>query len=350
MHHMNIASQARTTLSLLALLAALAARAEAVSIQWTFVGNPGNAPDPLVALTDKTTGYGSVDHNYNISTNLVTYSQYAEMLNVKDRSGFNQFRLYNPAMSDATHGGIQFNAAAPAGSKYSVMAGRGDRPAAYVNWYDAIRFANWLNNGQGNGSTEVGAYTLGLLDQDAKPLNPQAVTRNPGAQVFLPSENEWYKAAYYDPGTQSYFRFATGTNTIPVWGPPSGDANIANYVPGGYPGSLYELSIGHTTDVGAFYNAVSPYGTYDQSGNVDQWNESTIQVGIYQFRGLRGGTYNYVWDHMLASYRGNAHPNGEYSNVGFRLASVAVNVPEPSSAVLALIAGALLWWRRRRLK
>lgn len=348
MHPMNIASRARTAFSLLVLLAIFAARAEAVTMQWTFVGNPGNAPDPLVALTDETSGYGPVDYNYNIGTNLVTYGQYAEMLNAKDLNGSNQFRLYNAGMADPTHGGIRFVPANPSGSKYVVMAGRENRPAAYVAWNSAIRFANWLNNGQGNGSTETGAYTLGPLDPNGRPLNPAAVTRNPGAQVFLPSENEWYKAAYYNPDTESYFRFATGTNTIPIWGPPSGDPNIANFVPGGYPGSLYELSIGHTTDVGAFYNAVSPYGTYDQSGNVDQWNESMIQVGDYQFRGLRGGAYSYVWDHMLASYRGNAHPNGEYSSVGFRVASIAASVPEPSSLALALIAGALLWWRRRR--
>lgn len=319
-------------------------------MQWTFIGNPGNAPDPLVALTDETSGYGDVDYSYNIGTHLVTYSQYAEMLNAKDLNGTNPLRLYNAGMANPTLGGITLNPAAPSGSKYVVMAGRENRPAAYVAWNSAIRFANWLNNGQGNGNTETGAYTLGPLDSAARPLNPSAVTRNPGATVFLPSEDEWYKAAYYNPATESYFRFATGTNTIPNWGPPSGDPNSANYVPGGYPGSLYELSIGHTTDVGAFYNAQSPYGTYDQAGNVDQWNESAIPFDIYLFRGLRGGTFNYVWDHMLASYRGNANPNGEYSNVGFRVASIAPSapIPEPSSMVLALTAGALLWWQRKR--
>lgn len=342
---MNIAPRNRFVLALAVLVALAAAEARAVTIPWTYIGNPGNATDPLVALTDGTTGYGSVDYEYNIGTTPVTYSQYTEFLNAKDRFGTSPLRLYNPGMSNPTHGGIILNPAAPIGSKYSVMPGAGDRPAAHVSFYSAMRFANWLNNGQGNGNTEHGAYTLGTLLKDGVPVNGASITRNAGATIFLPSEDEWYKAAYYDPATQSYHRFATGTNTIPTPAVPPGDPNTANFVPGGWPGPDYDLAIGHTTDVGAYVNAVSSYGTYDQAGNVNQWNESVQNVGPYQFRGLRGGSYDYVWDHMMASYRDSANPTGEYANVGFRLVSIAV--PEPSSAVLAVMAGSILWWRRR---
>ena len=61
------------------------------------------------------------------------------------------------------YGGISFNAGNANGSKYSVISGSGNHPVNYVSWYDAIRFANWLNNGQGSGDTETGAYTLGTL-------------------------------------------------------------------------------------------------------------------------------------------------------------------------------------------
>jgi hypothetical protein len=71
----------------------------------------------------------------------------------------------------------------------------------FVSFWNALRFANWLHNGQPRGlqdetTTEDGAYTLtptGIVNN--------TITRNPGAVVFLPSENEWYKAAYYDPAT-----------------------------------------------------------------------------------------------------------------------------------------------------
>ena len=100
-------------------------------------------------------------------------------------------------MSDGTYGGINYNAGNANGSKYSVMSGNGNHPVNYVTWYNSIRFANWLNNGQGIGDTETGSYTLGSLGADGKPTGGLSITRNPGAKVFLPSENEWYKAAYY---------------------------------------------------------------------------------------------------------------------------------------------------------
>ena len=63
-------------------------------------------------------------------------------------------------MSDPTYGGIAYNSGAGSGSKYSVMSGDGNHPVNYVTWFDTLRFANWLNNGQGNGDTESGAYIL----------------------------------------------------------------------------------------------------------------------------------------------------------------------------------------------
>ena len=54
-------------------------------------------------------------------------------------------------------------------------------PVTYVNYLDAVRFVNWLHNGQGNGDTETGAYTI---------TNGQAI-RQPGARYWIPTENEW---------------------------------------------------------------------------------------------------------------------------------------------------------------
>ena len=97
----------------------------------------------------------------------------------------------------------------------------------YVTWYDAIRFANWLNNGQGNGDTETGAYTLGTLGAGGIPVTPP-LTHNAGAQVWLPTENEWYKAAYYNPGSSSYYLYPTSSNVIPTASGPTALANHAN--------------------------------------------------------------------------------------------------------------------------
>ena len=98
-------------------------------------------------------------------------------------------------------------------SSTATRPGTEDYPVVNVTWYDAIRFANWMNNGQGNGDTETGAYTI--LGGTPTPSNGDSITRNPARQS-MPSENEWYKAAYYDPTTTSYYLYPTSSNTPPT--------------------------------------------------------------------------------------------------------------------------------------
>jgi hypothetical protein len=118
----------------------------AVTINWSPVGNPDNAADPATGSR-----FGAVGYAYNIGTYDVTNSQYVEFLNAKDSTGANALRLYNGNMSNATVGGINFNAGNANGSKYTLISGRQNHPANSTTWYDGIRFANWLNNGQENG-------------------------------------------------------------------------------------------------------------------------------------------------------------------------------------------------------
>ena len=304
--------------------------ASAVTIAWSPVGNPGNANDAATGNL-----YGGVGYNYNIGTYDVTASQYAEFLNAKDRTGANTLGLFNDAMSGSLWGAISFSAGNANGSKYGVIAGRGIHPANDVSWYDAIRFANWLNNGQGSGDTETGAYTL--LGGTRIPTNGNSITRNAGATVFLPSENEWYKAAYYEPGTSSYFQYPTSSNTRPTASSPTALPNHVNFSPGG-PDNL--------TDVGAYSGTTSPYSAFDMGGNVFQWNEALISGSS---RGLRGGSFSYSDSYpLISSSRGYGNPSYEVSGVGFRVATVVV--PEPSTGVLSAIACAMLWWWRKRFK
>ena len=295
-----------------------------VPLDWSFVGDPGNQGE-LVGTNVQGGGgpngiAGAVDYTYRIGTYEVTNSQYAAFLNAKDPTGANALRLYSVSLgTDTINGGITLDNGGADGSKYAVMPGHDNLPVNYVTWYSAIRFANWTNNGQGNSDTERGAYTL--FGGTPTPSNAASIYRNPTARAFLPSENEWHKAAYYDPLTQSYFRYATRSNLPPNYLLDPQDTNAANYTPGGWPDPDYELAIGHVTDVGAFASSPSPYGTFDQSGNVWEWNENTIISIGYAFRGMRGGTYSEIWDHLTGPYRGSGDPNGDYVGVGFRLAS-----------------------------
>jgi len=155
--------------------------ASAVTIQWSAVGNAGNANDPATGNL-----YGGVGYNYNIGTYDVTNIQYAEFLNAKDPNGTSPLQLYNNGMSEPTFGGINYNSGAASGSKYSVISGDGNHPVNYETWYSAIRFANWLNNGQGSGDTESGAYTL--LGGTPTPSNGNSITRTPERPYSSPAK------------------------------------------------------------------------------------------------------------------------------------------------------------------
>lgn len=293
--------------------------AMAVTIAWSPVGDPGNAADPATG-----SNYGAVASSYSIGTYDVTASQYVEFLNTKDPNGDNTLELYWPDMSEPTHGGIDFNAGNLPGNKYSVISGRGNHPVNYVNWYSAVRFANWLNNGQGAGDTETGAYIL--LGGTPTPSNANSITRQPGATVFLPSVDEWYKAAFYDPGTSSYFQSPTSSNTLPTSSAPTALPNHVNGSPNG-PGTL--------TDVGAYTGTTSPYGAFDMAGNVGQWNEDLISG---TFRSTRGTSFFDATASMVSSSQGGEQPwfSGQPS-LGFRVASV----PEPSTFVLGALGACM---------
>ena len=310
----------------------------AVTIDWVPIGDPGNAAD-----TPSTNCYGascgSVSYAYQISKYEVTNAQYAEFLNAKAAS--DPLSLYSTSMgSDPTIGGITRSGVSGSYS-YAVKTGFADKPVVYVSFYDSLRFSNWLNNGQGSGDTETGAYTL--LGGTAIPSNGLTVTRNGGASIFLTSENEWYKAAYYDSVSASYFDYPTGTNTATGCVTPGSDTgNSANCWPATYP-------LGALTSVGAYSLSDSSYGTYDQGGNVWEWNEQIVSGSPAEpasYRGIRGGGWfsggNYLpassWEYGVLTF--------EIDNVGFRVASP---IPEPGTGLLVMtgLAG-LAAWRRSR--
>jgi len=320
------------TLSLLTSLALAASSHAAVTIEYVKVGDAGNAAD--------TTGYGAVAYEYNIGKYEVTNAQYVEFLNAKAAS--DPFGLYNANMGSNARGGI--TQSGTSGSfTYSVRTNMGDKPVIYVSISDAMRFTNWINNGQGSATTESGAYDMSQ--------SLSTVVHNSSASVWLPTENEWYKAAYYQPAgaggdTDSYWLYATQSNTAPTIATVDANgnitndgANVANYASG----AIWNGQTGNVTTVGsAGATSDSYYGAYDLGGNVWEWNEAVISSG----RGLRGGSWSGTEANLRASSRLSAPPTAENTNVGFRLASA---VPEPSRMMLTLAGVCGLLVRRRRL-
>jgi len=276
-------------------------------MSWTSIGNPNNAADPLTGSL-----YGSVNHAYNIGTYDVTNAQYVDFLNAKGAS--NSAGIYNGSMGTAGTYGSNITQSGASGSyTYSVSSTYANMPVCGVTWFDAARFSNWLGNGQGGGSMETGAYTLNGATSGI-------ITVNLGAGVYIPSEDEWYKAAYYNGANSTYSRYPDGKNTVT-----SADAN-------------YNSNNGGLVNVN--FGTPSSYGAYGMGGNVWQWNDLVSGSS----RGLRGGVWNAIGINLASSSSNIFAPSNESVYVGFRVASV----PEPTTVMLTILASGVLVIRRKR--
>ncbi len=263
--------------------------ASALTMDLVTVGDPGNAPDSLRGYDQEWPG--SVEYTYQIGTYEVRNSDYVEFLNamaaVDDTYG-----LYNSLMDSETRGGITRTGAGTVGDPYVYTAkpNMNDKPVNYVSVYDAMRFANWLENGQPTGlqiigTTETGSYTM----TGATSASP----RTSDAGWVLPTRDEWHKAAFYDPGpsgpSDDYWLYATRSDSHPTVATANatGDisnpgANVANY---SFGADWNEMN-GNVTTVGSSGPlSASYYGTFDQDGNVYEWSETLYGGGQFMLGG-----------------------------------------------------------------
>ncbi len=317
-----------TTLTTVAasLFAAAPAFGQPVVMEWVTVGNAGNAADPSDGdiETPGIQNFGAVGYEYRIGTYEVTNAQYAAFLNSVAASDPNG--LYSSLMGSDPRGGITRSGSAGSYT-YSVRANMGNKPVIFVSWYDVARMANWMTNGQPAGlqspsTTEAGVYTLtgtnsiGAITVDIS--NPD--------HIFIPNENEWYKAAYHQPASQGgdtddYWLYATQSNRVPTiaTATSTGDVgnpgmNVVNY----NFGADWNGRDGNVTTVGSTRNTTF-YGAFDMNGNVLEWNETLIVSDAT--RGLRGGSFFDNEFGLWSLGKGGGLPALEFLFVGFRLAS-----------------------------
>jgi formylglycine-generating enzyme required for sulfatase activity len=228
------------------------------------------------------------------------------------------------------------------------------QPAANITWHEAAAFVNWLNTSEGYHAAydltwDGTRWQMPLWNTaDAWQLGGENLFRHKDAHYFLPSMDEWYKAAYYDPDAGVYYDYPTGSDSVPdgidVVGDTLFDAVFRDGAINPEPNDI--------TDVGI----LSPYGTAGQGGNVWEWEETESDLvndsptidSSSSPRGDRGGRWALSSLDLLSSFRGVDFPSIESANIGFRVASVA-SIPEPSTAVLGAMAsvGAILAGRRR---
>ena len=308
-------------------IAALPAAAAPVVVDLVTVGDAGNAAD--------STGFGAVASDFSIARTSVTVGNYVAFLNAVAKS--DPKGLYNPAMStDLAVAGIT-RVGKPGSYSYSVINNDGssaNRPVTYVSWFDAARFANWMANGQPAGlqtarTTENGAYDL------RKSTGGRAVPRNavnPNTRAvptfFIPTENQWYKAAYYTPdksGAPGYFTYATQQDVAPSNDPAAAGVPVVNYLLGVIycvtQSAVFSPTQNYLTDVGAFASTTSHYGTLDQNGAVYQWNDLAGTAGM--FRGLRGGFWAGGAVTLQKFTFTQATATREANDAGFRLGALA---------------------------
>jgi hypothetical protein len=260
-------------------------------IEFVTIGDPGNVAD----TTGDPNPAGSVTYNYRIGK----YEISEQMIDKANALG-------NLGITKDTRGP--------------------DKPATRVSWFEAAQFVNWLNTSMGHtpaykfdGNGEFQLWTPDDTGYDANNL-----FRNSEAKYFLPSADEWYKAAYYDPATGTWYDYPTGSNTAPT--------SVASGIDPGTAVYRQDLSAG-PADV---FNAggLSPYGTMAQGGNVEEWEETELDLfnnNALASRGRRGGFWEF--SAISAPFRNANSPSVSVFGVGFRVASM----PEPDA--LLLIAG-----------
>ena len=291
------------------------------------VDDPGNASD--------TTGFGAVAYRFSMGKYNVTIAQYAAFLNAVAKA--DPLGLYDPAMgTDLNIAGIARSGVA--GSyKYAVMVNGGDssnRPIAYVTWFNAARFANWMSNGQPEGqqtraTTEDGAYTLdGVVGGKAVPRNRCNPTSGKSVTFWIPTENEWYKAAHYSASVNGtaqpgYYLYATQSNAAPgnVVGSAPNQMNVivgVNFSLTQNP-TLYATQ-NYLAAVGAYSGSPSWYGTFDQNGGLYQWND--LDGTSFPYRGVRGSFWFAGAQAAQSINYAAVTPEHAGNDVGFRLASV----------------------------
>ena len=260
------------------------------------VSNPGNAADA--------TGYGAVPYMYRIGKYEVTNEEYCEFLNaIKPKI---EDKFWRWQMGRKENGGILRSGESDAYT-YSVKEGMARKPAVLMNWYETLYFCNWLSNGKNGDSAESGPYTFtnrwGSMVINMPDHAALAVGKEP--KWVLASEDEWYKAAYFDPdkpGGPGYWKYPAKSDTPP-------DANINSDI---------------SKSVGSYPNSASPYGTFDQGGNAWEWNESRHNGNC----GVRGGSY-WINDHTQYMHAGTRYvsnaPEFVYDNYGFRVVTLGGN-------------------------
>jgi 6-phosphogluconolactonase (cycloisomerase 2 family) len=391
----------------LAGMAAPALGSPVVTLDTVRVKAPGNPSVGIVPFTDAIyrscqeapesprgcQEVGRVDYDYEIGRIEITVRQWVAFLNTVDPGGSDPRDLYDSTQSSSAwpkYGQINLAPSAPRGEHYSVASPEwADKPYGFANFLRAARFVNSLSNGRVLARRETArgvSYRVRLSRQTERGMYDLAAapraTRTSSVGFVVPSQDEWIKAAYYDPrggGAYSYWKYPTnpgtfgdGIATAPgatVLNPSTGDVTnagtqpLATYHPNGGaaptwcpaavsstdclsvnpfgldPATYARLYQGNLSTV-AQARTTSPWGTLDQGGNAVEWTDTITppparDASTRVWRRLHGGVTNAGAYQMWPSAIGlqpqdNAFFDRTYPWLGFRIG--VIGDPKPDRA------------------
>ena len=229
-----------------------------------------------------------------------------------------------------------------------------DKPVTSVTWNEAARFVNWMNTSQGHQA----AYNFtsnGVNDdialwssEEAWQLGGENLFRHKDAYYFLPSTDEWYKAAYYEPVSETYFDYPSSDGSKPTAVASGTDPNTAVYD---------QTALADITQAGG----LNPYGIMAMAGNASEWEESWYYASnntVSSPRASRGGYWS-DGNTLSSTTRYSRLPNNGSIYFGFRVASVASAdadadaenvIPEPGSLAVWSLLGLAGFHVSRRFK
>jgi hypothetical protein len=316
-------------------------------VEFVSIGAVGNAPYRTPNPNQLVNNRGSVGYVYKIGKFEVTTAQWTEFFNAAFDRPVND-RLPHLIPPDFW-GAAPTTPNTPGGLRWTVSAGNEMRPVGDISWRMAAMYCNWLHNGK---STDRAAFLNGAYDVSTFGFTPggtwtDQAAHNPGARYWIPTWDEWLKAAHYDPNKQNpdgttggWWQYGNASDTPYTYGPPGvGTANSGYFSPSPF-----------SVPLGAYPDVQSPWGLLDVAGGTAEWTESILTViGGDQDRYFEGSYWSQASDQ--AGYLdqilspGSNLPHIPTLQHGLRIAS---SIPVPGSWVPGIGVLYLVGLRKRR--
>jgi hypothetical protein len=346
-------------------------------IEFSTVCSPGNSGYPVSTINwtgvqNERQGRGVVDYQFRIARTEVTTGQWLEFLNtfaprpmpanIRALVGGSPNRNFIGGPSWWGAGSIEYDPIAGT-ERYALydIPNAADVPVWGISWRMAAMYCNWLHNDK---SSEWTALTSGAYDAGTWTFNNITGYRDdlnhlPGARFYIPSLDEWGKAAFYDPnrygqGQGGWWNRTDSSDDLPTPGFP------------GEPGATTSAGIlgspvfgeSGLIPLGAYPGSQSPWGLLDTSSGAQEVVSEEINGGagfridVLALGGAAGGPSDprglpFYLDGISRAFTGGttSFPS-PFDSTSLRLAA-PIPLPGTAPAVLAGCLWTCLRQRRR---